>query len=263
MSRRSVSEYPLEHMNEYGILSFLIVLLLIAGGCEASDETIQETGGLTAPFVQNERIVFFGDSITEQGDEPGGYVRLVADSLQQSYPDRDIEVIGAGISGNKVPDLMDRVDEDVLERDPSTVVVYIGINDVWHWERDQGTPRDEYENGLRTLVDTLQQTEARVLLCTPSVIGEQAAGTNQHDEMLDDYASITRQVARDKGAEVCDLRAAFKEYLGEHNAADQSEGVLTTDGVHLNDAGNRFVARQMIEALTRQPNPRSPNEALL
>ena len=231
--------------------------LLLVAGCgpdtseapDATESSATGTGG--APFAAGERIVFFGDSITEMGDQPGGYVRLVADSLARAYPELDIEVIGAGISGNKVPDLLARVDRDVLAHDPSTVVIYIGINDVWHWTKHDGagTTAEDFEQGLHTLVDTLQQAGADVVLCTPSVIGEQAAGTNDQDDMLDEYAQISRDVAVEEGASVCDLRAAFVDYLAEHNTEDAAQGVLTTDGVHLNEAGNRFVAAQMIEAL--------------
>jgi lysophospholipase L1-like esterase len=236
-------------------LAFLAALL--AGCAPAADEPAEEaapasTEAQAAPFEPGERIVFFGDSITEQGAQPGGYVALLADTIAQTYPDLGVEVIGAGISGNKVPDLLARVERDVLSQDPSTVVVYIGINDVWHWElNDNGTTEEAYEAGLRTLVDTLQQAGADVVLCTPSVIGERADGTNAQDAMLDRYADISRQVAADNGLAVCDLRADFLAYLQGHNPEDTSEGVLTTDGVHLNAEGNRFVADRIFDTLTR------------
>ena len=56
-------------------------------------------------MADNQRIVFLGDSITQAGNRPGGYVAIVRDEIKKSFPDHSIEVIGAGISGNKVPDL--------------------------------------------------------------------------------------------------------------------------------------------------------------
>ena len=213
----------------------------------ASDST---SAASEADSTKTERIVFFGDSITEAGDGPGGYVRLIADSLHARYPDRDIEVIGAGISGNRVPDLLARVGPDVLDKDPTAVVVYIGINDVWHWGLyNRGTPEEDFERGLRTLADTLQSAGADVVLCTPSMIGEKADGSNAQDAMLDEYAQISRRVAEEEGLAVCDLRTEFVEYLKQHNPENRSEGVLTTDGVHLNEAGNRFVAGAILGTL--------------
>lgn len=201
------------------------------------------------PPARGERIVFLGDSITQGGDRPGGYVTLVREAVATALPDQGVEVIGAGISGNKVPDLEKRLDRDVLARKPTTVVVYIGINDVWHSQRGQGTPKDAFEKGLRSLVERIRGGGARVILCTPSVIGEKPAGENPLDQMLDEYSAVTRDVAADLKTGLLDLRKAFVAHVATANAAKAERGTLTTDGVHLNAAGNRFVADRMLEAL--------------
>lgn len=56
---------------------------------------------------ESNRVVFFGDSITELGVKPKGYVSLIKDSLSAVF--KNIEVIGAGVSGHRVPDLQLRV----------------------------------------------------------------------------------------------------------------------------------------------------------
>ncbi|NJL45036.1 MAG: hypothetical protein HC922_03395 [Leptolyngbyaceae cyanobacterium SM2_3_12] len=56
------------------------------------------------------------------------------------------------------------------------------------------------------------------------------------------YAQISRTVAATSGAHLCDLRRAFEQYLRIHNPNQLYEGILTSDGVHLNDRGNRLVA---------------------
>lgn len=225
----------------------LLVPLFLAAGCAASHEA-------HSALQDSERIVFFGDSITEQGAQPGGYVSLIADSLTAQYPSSDIQVIGAGVSGNKVSDLQARLDRDVLARNPTAVVIYIGINDVWHWAmaEHQGTTKEAYESGLRSIIGTLQQRGARVILCTPTVIGEKHNGLNPQDQMLDEYAAISRSVARDMEVQLCDLHADFIQYLKTHNPENLDKGILTVDGVHLNDTGNAFVAHQMLQALEHQ-----------
>jgi len=75
-----------------------------------------------------ETVVFLGDSITQQGAGPDGYVTLVRKAIDAKRPDSKIKVIGAGISGHKVPDLEKRLDQDVLSHKPDVVVIYIGIN---------------------------------------------------------------------------------------------------------------------------------------
>ncbi len=196
-----------------------------------------------------DRIVFLGDSITQAGAAEGGYVTLVRDALAKSRPDLKTEVIGAGISGNKVPDLEKRLDKDVLAKKPSLVVIYIGINDVWHSQNGRGTPKDAYEKGLKSLIERVRAGGSRVLLCTPSVIGEKTDGSNKLDTMLEEYCRVSRSVAKETDTPLLDLREAFLSHLKQHNASAAEKGILTSDGVHLNPAGNQFVAAQMLSAL--------------
>ncbi|MGQ0633903.1 MAG: DUF459 domain-containing protein [Planctomycetaceae bacterium] len=197
-----------------------------------------------------ERIVFFGDSITQAGTAPGGYVTLVKAALAAKRPNLKVEVIGAGIGGNRVPDLESRVDADVLAKKPTLVVIYIGINDVWHHQlpNRKGTPKDKFEQGLSGLVRKINSAGARVALCTPSVIGERADGANQLDPMLDEYAEVSRRVARETQAQLIDLRKAFLAHLKTRNPDNKERDVLTSDGVHLNSEGNRFVAERVLDA---------------
>jgi isoamyl acetate esterase len=222
------------------LLSALLALTL---GCAASVRS-------PAP---GDVIVFFGDSITQEGDKPGGYVQLLRSRLRR--PDGSgPTVIGAGISGNKVPDLEARLDRDVLLKKPSVVVIYIGINDVWHFQLGiGGTTKERYESGLRDLISRISAADARVILCTPSVIGEKADGTNPLDSQLDAYAEISRTVAASTGASLCDLREAFLAELRHRNTENAAQGVLTRDGVHLNPAGNSFVAETILACLKPIP----------
>ncbi len=197
------------------------------------------------------RVVFFGDSITQAGEEdPAGYINVMREQLDTA----EYKLIGAGISGNKVTDLQKRVQEDVLALNPDVVVIYIGINDVWHFHKFEGTTGteiDQYEKGLYELTERLQSENTKVILCTPSVIGEQPAMEGEINEQLDAYADVVRTVAAENQAGLCDLRAEFKAYLADNNPVDQYEGILTTDGVHMNPEGDRFLATKLIDCLNR------------
>lgn len=202
---------------------------------------------------KGERIVFFGDSITFFGGLPKGYVSLVRTAIAETRKDLGVEVLGAGIPGNKVTDLQRRLDKDVLAKKPTLVVVYIGINDVWHDEKilTRGTPKEQYEAGLKDVIGKIQAAGSRVVLCTPSVIGEKKPGTNKLDDKLDEYAAISRRVAKEMNVELCDLRKTFQDHLMKNNANDRASGILTLDRAHLNDAGNKLVAETILETINR------------
>ncbi len=198
------------------------------------------------------KIVFFGDSITELGVKPRGYVTLIRNHFRTSGS--DVQIIGAGVSGNKVPDLLRRLDRDVLTLKPILVIVYVGINDVWHFSMKnlQGTPKEEFRKGLIELVKRIREAGAQVVLCTPSVIGEKQNGQNPQDTMLDEYSQVTRSVSQELETALCDLRKAFITYERTYNTENVDRGLLTYDGVHLSDDGNRFVADEFIKLLEMQ-----------
>lgn len=192
------------------------------------------------------RIVFFGDSITELGEAEGGYIDLMRKDIARRGLDNRYEVIGAGVSGNKVYDLFLRLDEDVLSRKPDMVFIYIGINDVWHKQWGTGTDADKFERFYRAIIRKIKNAGADPVLCTPTVIGERTDFTNQPDGDLNLYAKIVRKIAEDELCKLIDLRAVFLDYNLQHNPDNLSSGILTTDGVHLNDAGNRLVAETFL-----------------
>lgn len=223
------------------MVKYLFSLVIFLWGCTPKESTME--------FPR--RIIFFGDSITELGVKPNGYVAILRDSLNSLGS--KFEVIGAGISGNRVTDLQRRLEKDVLSKKPSIVVIYIGINDVWHFKfADRGltgTSKDEYREILSGIVADIQSAGAKVILCTPSVVGEKKNGANELDQMLDEYSDISRAIAKEHNAALLDLRREFLAYLHEHNASNAEKDILTYDGVHLNDAGNAFVAGKMLGVL--------------
>ena len=212
-----------------------------------------------AALKKDDTVIMLGDSITAGGGNPmdeknknvKGYVSLVKAGIDEKHKDLGVKVINKGISGNKVTDLQKRLQKDVLDLKPNVVFIYIGINDVWHWDlpKHKGTTKDEFEAGLKDIIGKIKAVGARVILCTPSVIGEKTDGTNPQDKMLAEYAEISRKVAKDEGLTLCDLNKAFMDYLKENNKENKEKGVLTGDRVHLAPAGNKLVADTMLKAL--------------
>jgi len=220
------------------------------------------------------KIVFLGDSITEAGvyDKEVGveyngelvypdYTGFIT-FLSQSIPEKT-ELVGKGISGDKVSDLLTRYKKDVIDLDPDIVFIYIGINDVWHkYDFGTGSDIDLYENGLRQIISEIQKIGSRVVLCTPTVIGENHGDftlANEYVEHyrdaktmedmnndLDAFSDVVRKLSSEYNAGLIDLRKVFISYISENNPTNKPSGILTYDGVHLNDLGNKLIADQMI-----------------
>jgi len=196
--------------------------------------------------AQKKKVVFFGDSITEAGARPGGYILKIGDLATAEKVADQFELIGAGIGGNKIYDLYLRLEDDVLSKNPDAVIIFVGVNDVWHKRSfGTGTDADKFEKFYAAIIKKLQARNIKVVLCTPAAIGEKTDFSNELDGDLNKYSGIIRALASKNGLPVVDLRKSFLEYNKQFNTENKESGVLTTDRVHLNEKGNQIVAEEM------------------
>jgi len=147
-------------------------------------------------------VVFFGDSITFMG------------RWQSYFP--DIEVINLGVSGDKVEDLIDRVDS-VIAAKPAKLFIMAGVNDIL-----SGYSVAETAANFERLLDMLPECTVYVqsILPVDSAFGERALSINACNAAL---ASICME----RGIDFVDLYALYDDGTG-HLAAK-----YTKDGLHL------------------------------
>lgn len=207
-------------------------------------------------YKKGDSILFIGDSITDTGrarpvgrapDGLGnGYVRDIWANLWARYPELELEILNLGIGGNRVTDLAERWQSDVLDLQPQHLCIYIGINDVWrHFDRpewtkseqvDEKTFRQIYSELVAKSVDKVES----LTLMTPFL-----AETNPEDEMKImtlKYASIVREVASEYYADLIDLQIIFDNYL-----EIQPVSTIVPDRVHPNAIGHRLIAQAFLK----------------
>jgi isoamyl acetate esterase len=199
------------------------------------------------------KVIFFGDSITELGVKPEkyrGYILQLEDMLKKEKKEDQYELVGSGISANKVYDLYLRMEEDVLAKNPDVVVIYVGVNDVWHKTLlGTGTDADKFEKFYQAIIKKLQANNIKVVLCTPAVVGEKTDMSNPLDGDLNKYSNIIREIAKKNKLPLVDLRKSFQQYLDKNNPENKEKEILTYDRVHMNDKGNKFIADEMWKIL--------------
>ncbi|WP_347551946.1 SGNH/GDSL hydrolase family protein [Pseudalkalibacillus hwajinpoensis] len=190
--------------------------------------------------------LYIGDSITDSGrkrDPEGlgfGYVRMVRDEVMKG---REIQFVNKGVSGNRISDLEDRWQEDVMAIDPDVLSISIGINDVWrqlsHPEMTQVYPED-FHSIYERLLDATKSINAKVVLMEPTIIEEDL--NSKGNQMLIPYVEIVRSLAKKYDAVLVPTHAVFLNAVGDGGAT------LTTDGVHMTEAGNRLMADTWLNA---------------
>ena len=250
------------HNSRRGYLQFVshllhgAVFLILLSTAYAVDQAA------TAKIPRGAAIVFYGDSITARGDTADGWIELMRRKFSRELGRPDVRLINAGRGGTVADDLLTSLEAEFPE--PAFItVVGIGINDV---ARDSGTSRSDgperYGARLRCIIKRLTQSGARVLIWSPVVLGEEPRGDNGKDALVDFYVSSAAEAAKAEGVRFVDARSRFFA----HKAASASNGMkppqLTSDGLHLNAAGNRFlfelVSRELIAVSEQAPsaNPR-------
>jgi len=209
---------------------------------------------------KNSTLVCLGDSITEAQD---GYVKVVENMIHAGYPERNVRVVNSGIGGHKAPDMLARLQRDVIAHKPNVVTINVGINDVWHgfrgWEPPQdypagdgpnGVPLDVYEATVGLIVDTLREgTDAEIVLVTPTVIGEDVDNPdNRANALLAQYVAAMQRVAASRHTHLAPAHDDFVQAIRAGRSANPAFQ-LTTDGVHMNAVGNHVMALTVLATL--------------
>lgn len=206
-------------------------------------------------FKNGERIVFAGDSVTDCGrayplgeGQTGignGYVRIIKDILDAWYPDVDVRVTNAGISGNTSRDLLARFDNDVLSLKPDWVAICIGINDVWRQftapvSAERHVLPDEYRNNMEKILFSLRNTVNKTFLFTPYYIEPNAEDPMR--KRMDEYTEMCRDMAKKYDCILIDLQEMFDNYCKHHHST-----YLAGDRVHPNSLGSMLIAKEFLK----------------
>lgn len=196
-------------------------------------------------FKTGEKIVLIGDSITEDGrfDDPKdigtGYVSLIHDYINEHLSGLQINVVNKGVGGDRVTDLAERWEEDVISEKPDWVSVSIGINDVWRQldnpDMEQVSP-ELFEKTYDELLHTLKEhTKAKLILMEPTIIEEDVNSVG--NALLKPYVEIVKKLANKYDAVLVSTHQTFLNFIEKTPKAS-----MTTDGVHMNDLGRKLMA---------------------
>lgn len=189
-----------------------------------------------------DRVVFLGDSITDEDLYPAHVARLV----NLAFPDRRVEFFNSGIALNRAVDVLARLDQDVLPLKPDWVVLCIGVNDAM-----QVAPTD-YERQVDLILTRLCAAGLRVLCVTPTGFHEERfPSTGQFVHTRDRMRAVDHTAAH--AAEVL-LRLAAEhgclaaDALGALTRSDLPRERLMANQWHPNAEGGRLVALALLQA---------------
>lgn len=213
---------------------------------------IAPAGAESLDLRKAHRIVTLGDSITQGGGRPGGYVWLIDQYLKVLFPDQTIEVVNAGISGHKSNDMLARFQRDVLDKKPDVVTISVGINDVWHGFEPghpagygpRRVPLETYRKNVEAMIQAAHGAGVKVVLFTTTIFEDQPDSIRNLRVAW--YNDALRELAAQYGLTVADQNQAFME-AWERNRTGGLK--LTSDQVHMAPTGDELMARTALLAL--------------
>lgn len=199
------------------------------------------------------RILFQGDSVTDAGrnyddgqDIGPGYPIYTAKLLKDAFPQKKIEFLNRGISGNRTEHLVARLQKDFLDLKPDLVTLLIGVNDCWHSCPPTciETTDEQFESNFRTVLDALAAGGIPVVMLEPFSLPLPNLADFRAD--LARRIDIERRLAREY-----DNVLAYIPLDGLAYADAVQNGIshLTDDGVHPNETGRVWIGKLLADAL--------------
>lgn len=245
--------------------AFALCVILLTG-CGATSQRAE-----TREFFlrDGERVVFLGDSITQNGT----YIQYIDAYLTTRFPDHDFNLTNLGLSGetaaglsepdhpNARPDIHDRLLRGLTPTNPTTVTFNYGMNDgLYHpFAAERFEP---YKAGVLKLIERIDAAGARVVAITPPIydplpvmaktvdINAPQFGYQKpfrgYDDVLHRYSAWIMSLEPQVDG-VVDLHTPMHN-VTEAMRATEPKFTLSPDGVHPDAFGHWMMAQPILLA---------------
>ncbi|MBB6634115.1 SGNH/GDSL hydrolase family protein [Cohnella thailandensis] len=229
--------------------------------------------GEKATIPAKKRIVFLGDSITDDGT----YISYLDAYFRLRKPEVELELINLGVSSETAsglsepahpfprPCVFDRLNRALAETEPEWVVVCYGMNDGIYYPLSEER-FEAYKAGMRRLLRTIRAAGAKAIAVTPPPFDPGAldraaerlrpanAAEFSYDTPYEDYEAVLKTYA-DWVLELDESRADGVASIHEpmlawiREAREKDPEYRTGDGIHPNRQGHWVIAKSLLAEL--------------
>ncbi len=185
--------------------------------------------GADSFYLKNgDRVVFYGDSITDQRL----YTVITETYVVTRYPNLDVGFVHSGWGGDKVSgggggpvDL--RLHRDVLAYKPTVMTIMLGMNDGLYRAETEETDRTFF-NGYKHIVDTVKSAVpgVRITAIQPSPYDDVTRAPNfpgGYNEVLISFSKWIANYGKEAGLNVADLNTGVVRMLRKANELSPEE----------------------------------------
>jgi len=201
-----------------------------------------------------DRVVFYGDSITEQRL----YTTYAETYVVTRFPQLNVAFVHSGVGGDRVGggwagpiDL--RLSRDVFPYKPTVVTIMLGMNDGSYRAFDAEIFKT-YSTGYQHLIDSAKSAlpGLRVTLIQPSPyddVTRPPTFEGGYNAVLVRYGQFIRELAEKEKLDVADLNTSVVAVLEKAKATDgETAKKIIADRVHPGLAGHLLMAEALLKA---------------
>lgn len=196
-------------------------------------------------FKDGDRVMFLGDSITEQYQ----YSNDIEAYLTTRFPKWRLQFLNAGISGDTATGGAGRFKTHVLDEKPTALTINFGMNDGGYGKFDKNRC-DQFIKNTEKMLEAAKAAGVRVALCSPNAVDRRfkSNGAEYLETQKEFYAPLA--VSAEKfGIPFSDQYAKTRAAL-EKMETDKADNVKPfPDGFHTAPSGGLFMAHAILTGL--------------
>jgi lysophospholipase L1-like esterase len=198
-------------------------------------------------FKPNDRIVFLGDSITEQY-QYSTYVELY---LTTRMPKGNFTFINAGISGDTAWGGRNRFQSHVLAEKPTAVTINFGMNDGGYGAFNPGAAKTFADN-TAAMLDMANKAGVRVALLSPNAVDRRVKSNGkQYVETQKQFYAPLKDLAEQYKVSYVDQYAITRAATDkmERDDPEAKKAKPYGDGFHTSPPGGLLMAHAILTGL--------------
>jgi lysophospholipase L1-like esterase len=215
-----------------------------------------------APFAlhDNDTVVFYGDSITDQRM----YTMLTELFVVTRYPKLNVTFVHSGWGGDRVTGggggpIDTRLERDVIAYHPSVMTIMLGMND-GNYANHTAANDTTYFEGYQHIIDSVRKSlpDLRLTLIGPSPFDDVTRPftlqPDGYNAVMKRYSVWLDKYAHEHSLGYADLNTGVVAMLQKANGEDPALAQkIIPDRVHPAIAGHLIMAEQLLKAWRARP----------
>lgn len=203
-------------------------------------------------FKSNSTVLFQGDSITEWGRSEvpigTGYPGKISSIFNALYPEANVKFVNRGVGCDRVRNLLQRYQKDILDVKPDFISIMIGINDTWRrFDEKDPCPIERFEKEYTELINKIKKDlpATTIMLITPFLVDLDPEKNCFHPDLNEKIEKV-KEIAKKFDCLLFDFESIQREKIESKIYSNEQ---LSLDGVHPTDFGQSFFAIEYLKRL--------------